>query len=230
MNLINKTLLRFEFKSMLRHGIIPVAAVLTIIYIAIFLLLDTHQFEKVIAALIFSDPVMYGFLFTSVVILFEKDNNIHQALGVIPFSARQYFISKIIAYNILALLCSSLMLLAAQPERVNILSFIMGVLGSSTLFILISIAATARVKNFNQFIAVIPFLMTPVALPFLSFFDLANHWSFYLIPTQACLILFKHSLSETPVWELLYAIAYLTLCIALSSVWASRWYKKYMVN
>jgi fluoroquinolone transport system permease protein len=82
------------------------------------------------------------------------------------------------------------------------------------------------VQNFNQFILIIPLVLAPVCLPFLSFFGLVDSWLFYLIPSQACLILFKASMNTVASWQLAYALIYLGLCIWGAYFWAIRNYKR----
>jgi fluoroquinolone transport system permease protein len=208
MKILIKTI-KWDFILMLRYNIIAISAVVTLLYSILLLLSNTSGFEKGIAAIIFSDPVMYGYLFVSVMVLFEKESGTLQAFSVTPSTARIYIASKTIAFSLLALLSSSVIMLAAQPENFNLPTFLLAIILSSALFIFIGIISISFVKNFNQFIIVIPLILTPVALPFLDYFNLLNSNWFYIIPTQACLLLFKGSVMKIGIGEYTYSILYL---------------------
>ena len=215
---------KWDSVLLLRYGIVTVASVISLIYSGVFLAMDTHGMEKLIAFLIFSDPVMYGFLFTAVMILFEKDARINQVLAITRLTSRQYILSKATAFTLLALACSLLILLSARPEQLHLIWFIPAVVLSSVLFVFVAIIGVSYVRNFNQFILVIPLVLAPVCLPLIDFFNISHSWLFYLIPTQASLLLFKGSVDSIESWQVIYSFVYLIVCIYLTYQWANRVY------
>jgi fluoroquinolone transport system permease protein len=225
MRLLLQTL-KWDALLIFKYGIVAVAASITVLYSAGFLLSDTTGLENVIAALVFSNPVMYGFLFTAVMVLFEKDAHTHEVLAVTPLPTSYYLLSKAITFTSLSFLCSLAIILSAQPEVFHPLIFLLAVVLSSVLFIFIGVIGVSFVDNFNQFILIIPLVLAPVCLPFLSFFGLVDSWLFYLIPSQACLILFKASMNKVAGWQLAYAFIYLGLCIWGTYFWAIHNYKR----
>jgi len=218
--------IKWDFYLIYKYGIIAVAAGLTILYSVAFLLNNTKGYEHVVAVLIFMDPVMYGFLFAAVMVLFEKDAQTHQVIAVTPMPTSNYIISKTITFTLLSLICSFLIILSAQPQLFHYLIFTLAVVLSASLFVFIAIIGVSFVQNFNQFILVIPLVLAPVCLPLLHYFNLYNSLIFYLIPSQACLILFKASVSTFATWEVLYAVIYLFVWNAAMYYWALKTYKK----
>lgn len=194
-----------------KYGIVTIAGAMAIIYSLVLMVSEIPDKEKLLTVVVFSDPVMYGFLFTAVMLLFEKDSNTHQALAVSPLSAKQYILSKATIFTILALTFSYIVAFAAQPEILHYLLFFIAIVFSSFLFVFIGIIGVSFVSNFNQFILLMPIVLAPTCLPFLSFFNLYNSWVFYLLPTQACLYLFEASFSEIENWKIVYALVYLLI-------------------
>jgi len=225
MNLLLKTI-KWDIFLIYKYGIVAVAGGLTILYCVGCLLTNTQGYEHVVAVLIFMDPVMYGFLFTAVMVLFEKDAQTHQVLAVTPMPTSNYIISKTITFTLLSLVCSLLIILSAHTQIFHSLIFTLAVVLSASLFVFIAIIGVSFVQNFNQFILVIPLVLAPICLPLLHYFNLYNAWIFYLIPSQACLILFRASVRPFTTWDVLYAIMYLLVWNAAMFYWALKTYKK----
>lgn len=213
-----------------KYGIVYVALGITALYCLGFWFGNTQGSEKAIAALVFTDPAMYGFLFTSIMILFEKDANTHKVLAVTPMPTHYYILSKAMVFTSLSLVCSVAMILAATPQVLNLIMFVLGVVLSSVLFVFIGVITISYVNSFNQFVMSMPIVLAPVCLPFLDYFNLYNCVLFYIIPTQASLILFKASVSEVPWWQVIYAIFYLVACCFIAYKWAVKNYKKQILK
>lgn len=218
--------IKWDFILITKYGIAIIALVIAAIYSSFLLLFDIKGAEKLVTFLIFSDPVMYGFLFTAVMILFEKESHTHQVLAITPMPISQYIWSKNIVFTIVALVCSTGIILAARPEMFHPLTFILGVLLSSSLFVFVGIIGVSFVKNFNQFILLMPIVLFPVCLPLLDYFSIFESYIFYIIPTQACLLLFKTSISQIELWQIIYAITYLLICNLVCYKLSLKAYKK----
>ncbi len=218
--------IKWDFILLLKYGIITVAASISAIYCISLLLAKANNIELIVVLLVFSDPVMYGFLFSAIIILFEKDSMTNQALAITPLTSRDYLFSKSVAFTFLAIVCSIAIIISSKPEIFHPVIFLLAVTLSSVLFVLIGIVSVSYTKSFTQFILVIPIVFLPTCLPFLSYFNLINSWIFYLIPTQASLILFKGSISTISIWEIAYAVTYLLMCIYFVNKWAEHSYKK----
>lgn len=229
MNTLLKAI-KWDARLIYKYGIVAVAFAIALIYSILFLFINTAGYEKLIAALVFSDPVMYGFLFTAVMILFEKDANTHQVLAVTPLTTSQYILSKAIVFSILAMVTGSGIMLAAWPAYFNFLWFFVAVVLSAALFVFVGVVGVSYVNSFNEFILIIPLVLAPVCLPFLPFFNLADSWLFYLIPTQASLLLFEASVSKIENWQLFYALLYMVVLNYLVYLWAFTSYNKRIIK
>lgn len=225
MNILKHTI-KWDSVLIFKYGIVAVAAAISSIYCLSLLFSKAEGIENIVVLLVFSDPVMYGFLFTAIMILFERDSMTNQALAVTPLTTGNYILSKSIVFTGLAFICSVAIVLSSRPVNFHPIIFLLAIVFSSTLFVLLGIVGVSFTKNFTQFILVIPLVFLPTCLPFLDYFDLFNSWLFYLIPTQACLILFKGSISDVETWKLIYAIFYLVAWVYFAYQWAITSYNK----
>jgi fluoroquinolone transport system permease protein len=221
-----KYTIKWDFVLLVRYGIVAVAAAVSSIYCISLLLTEAEGLENLVVVLVFSDPVMYGFLFTAVMVLFEKDAMTNQALAVTPLTAGNYLISKGIVFTCLAFVCSLAIVMSAGPNTFHPVIFLAAILFSSLLFVFLGVVGVSFTNNFTQFILIIPLVFLPACLPFLSYFELYSSWIFYIIPTQACLILFKASISYVEVWEIIYSISYLIVWNYFAFRWAIKSYNK----
>lgn len=220
----------WDCKLIVRYNILTIAAIITSLYCLLLGLVDTTGTEKLFILVVFSDPVMYGFLFVSVMVLFEKEAGTLNAFAVTPRKTKYYLWSRNASFTLLALLCSFSMLIFANPNYTNYFLFFLAVVLSSSLFVFIGIACITRVQNFNQFIVVIPLVLFPTCLPFLHFLGIWESYWFYLIPTQACLTLFEASVLPINAWGIAYSISYLVLWNYLTYRIALKWYFKFILN
>jgi fluoroquinolone transport system permease protein len=207
-----KTLILLDFTMIIRNRILAVAAVITILYVAIIQVLPGESFTMVLTMLIFSDPVMLGFMFTGAMVLFEKNSNTLQALSVTPVRPGEYLLSKGIALTSVALAASLIMAVAGLGFSFGLLYLGLAVVFSSLLFVYIGFIGVSRVKTFNQYFIVIPLFMLPTCLPLLNYFGATDTIAWYIVPTQASLILFTAAFEGTSgisSGDMVYALLYL---------------------
>jgi fluoroquinolone transport system permease protein len=223
------SLLKLDMILIFRNRILHIAALITALYAGILQVLPENNFITVMITLIFTDPVMLGFMFVGVMVLFEKGGNTLQALSVTPVRAGEYLWSKAITLTLIALAAGILMTLAGVGLRFHIGFLIPAMVFSSILFVFIGFIGVSKVKTFNQYFIVIPVFMIPGFLPFLNFFHITDTWLWYLIPTQASLLLFSAAFETTVIItraEILYALIYLPLSCWLALLWAKSVWQK----
>ena len=210
----------------LRYQIILVAVLITAAYTLVFRLLAGDGFDEVLVVLIFSDPVMIGFIFIGALVLFEKDSGTIDALVVTPLRKPEYLLSKVISLGFIAVVCSLVMAIAGHGWHIDYFLFLYGVLCTSSIFTLIGFIGVSRVKTMNQFVIIIPFFLIPFVIPLLNFFDLTDSWILYLIPTQSFLDLLWASFHEMPAGRILFALLYLPFWLVLAYWFAARAYDR----
>ncbi|MFO7658767.1 MAG: ABC transporter permease [Bacteroidales bacterium] len=220
----------WDLRFTIRYNILTVAIVITVLYTLIIKLIPGADMPEVVASLIFSDPVMLGFIFIGAMVLFEKDANTLQALAITPVKPWQYLWSKAISLTLIALFCSFGIAIIAQGTDVNFLWLFFTVTLTSLLFIFIGFIGVTRVKTFNQYIILIPMFMLPTVLPLADFYSLYHTPFFYLIPTQGSLLLFKAAFKTATCFEILYSLTILMLSVAVAYILAEKHFIKFIVG
>lgn len=205
-----------------RYQIVTVALVITTAYTLIFKLLAKDGFDKVLIVIIFSDPVMIGFIFIGVMVLFEKGSGTIDALVVTPLRKTEYLFSKMISLGLIATVCSLVMAIAGHGWQMNYFLFIYGVFFTSSIFTLVGFIGVSWVKSMNQFIIIIPIFLIPFILPLLRFFNLTSSKILYLIPTQSFLDLLWASFFTVPAGHIIFAMLYLPIWLGLAYYFALR--------
>jgi fluoroquinolone transport system permease protein len=212
-------LLELDLILIIRNKILAVAAIVTLLYTVIIQVLPNESFTEILTVLIFSDPVMLGFMFTGALVLFEKNSNTLQALNVTPVRPGEYLWSKGISLTAIALIASFIMALAGVGTGFNPFYLFLAVASSSLLFIFGGFTGVSRVRTFNQYFIIIPLFMIPACLPFLNWLNVTDTLVWYAIPTQAALILFDVAFrgtgAATP-GEIFYAILYMPVAVYIS--------------
>jgi fluoroquinolone transport system permease protein len=214
----------WDLRLQVKYHIVTVAAAVTVLYTVLFKSLPLPNLDKVLILLIFSDPSMLGFLFIGVLILFEKGANTLPALVVTPLRAWQYLWAKTLSLTCIALACSFGMAVVGHGWSFGYGYLLLAVFFSSVLFLMIGFVGVARVKTFNQYLLIIPLFLAPLSLPLLHFFGVSDWAGFYLIPTQASLLLFQAAFGPVAPWQVVYAVLYLPLACLVAYRFARQAY------
>ncbi len=223
-------LIYWDIKLQVKNNILTVAVFIAVFYTALFLLLGLRGKDDILIALIFSDPTFMGFIFTGVLVLFEKSANTLQALVVTPVKTGQYLFSKAISLTIISLLVCFAMVFASHGFSFNYFYFTVATFLSSVFFIFLGFIGVTQVKTFNQYIVVIPLFIAPLSLPYLHFFNLIHGWWFYLFPTQASFVLFRGTFEPVSFGQTIYAIGYLSLAIFITYRISEKLFLKHIVR
>jgi len=231
-----KNMLKWEFILLYRYKIIHISLLSIILYF-----LSTQAVEsmkgqtQVHSVLLFFDPAVIGIVFVGALILFEKSENVLQALVITPMKTDEYILSKIISLTILSiisgLLFMSLMAIFNNTDF-NILFLLTGIILTSVMLILVGVILVSRVMSVNGYMLgmIVGFLGLSFP-PLLNLFGLFESPIFYLWPTQASFILFNgvFNSSNLELWEILYGVLYQLIWIAALYILAKKAFYKYIV-
>lgn len=219
----------WDLRLQVKYQILTVAVIVTLLYVLIFKLLVREEFDEILVLLIFTDPAMLGFIFIGALVLFEKSSNTLDALVVTPLRIPEYLFSKAISLGLIATICAMFIALAGHGIRIRYLPFIYSILMTSSIVTLLGFAGASRIRNFNQYIIIIPIFLTPLAFPLLNFFQLTNSWLLYILPTQATLNLLWASFHSISPANMVYSLIYLPVWLLLSYLYAAYSFRKYIL-
>lgn len=224
-------LIKWDFKLLLKYNIVTIAIVIALLYILLLRSLPFTNLDYISILLVISDPTMFGVLFIGVLVLYEKDNNTLNALIVTPLRPYCYLLSKAISLTIVAVPIALAIGLFGHGADIGYFPFLVSVILSSFIFVFLGFVVVSRSKGFNQFVIKFAVFTIPVSLPFLSLFNLVHSDLFYLVPSQATILLLKQSFNYyVESWKYIYAISYLLVWTYFSYYIAIRAYNLNLLN
>lgn len=184
-----KALLREDIRLQIRHGFYALYFILTIFYILLLAAVPAAWKEMVAAMSIFFDPATMGLFFMGAMMLFERNQHIHQTLSVTPVSPGEYICAKLVSFGFISLLVAAVL---AVFSALPLFSVLAGTLMASFLFTLLGIIAASHIKSLNQFLLVSVPLECVCYVPLLAYlFDCMTE-VLSLFPTSVCMDLILH--------------------------------------
>ncbi len=211
------TLMRWDWIHLYRNQLITISAFLGLVYFGVFYLIrNLENADNVLVLLIYNDPVITGYIFAAVLLLFERNQNTLLALSVSPIKISAYLWSKGIVLSIVAWLVALAMTLAARGWDVQWLHFSFGILSSSLLFVFTGFAMTSGCTSLNGLIARSVPVFILFALPFLGVFQIVHSFIWFLIPSNPGVMLIKAAFYTTDTSVILYSYLYGTLAVVIS--------------
>jgi fluoroquinolone transport system permease protein len=218
-----KDLIKFIRQDLLllrRYRILQISLLVTLIYIAVFRFFSQYSFgEKVLILVIFNDPALLGFLFSGVLLLFEKNERTLAALLILPAGVRSYLIARTVSFSLLGLFCCLLMGFASG-SGFNVLLFSAAALLSTALFTLLGFSLVAGAADFNSFLLRAVGVLVFLSLPFAGYYNLLPSKWFFLFPSQPCIALFDASFNPAStravVSSLFFSMAWITILFKIA--------------
>ncbi|MDQ0338024.1 fluoroquinolone transport system permease protein [Caldalkalibacillus uzonensis] len=222
-------LVKQDIKFQVRHGFYLAYAVITMMYIASLSFLPEQAKPLAASLIIFSDPSALGYFFIGGIILLEKGQNIFDNLFVTPVQIRDYIMSKVLSLGLISLITSVIIHGTVFGFAHLTFLFISGVLLTSVLFTLIGMAVAVRCQSLNGFFLLSPLYSVWFCLPLLGFLNIYDSPLYYVLPTQASLLLISSPFS--PLEKSLILLLFFTLFswIGLAYMWAFRSFRHHIV-
>ena len=216
-------LLRWDFVHLLRNQMIAISLLVTAVYLGIFYLLKPLGYlDSLLIVIIFNDPVIMGYLFAGVLLLFEKDQRTLDALSVVPLSHDAFLWSKALSLSLVATLTALLMVWVGYGWGINYLHFVVAVVGTSALFVWMGCMIGMRANGFNSYLMRSIGVLIPTALPLLALFDVWDSPLLYLVPSFPGILLLKASFQTIEPWQYVYSYLYLPLALAFTYFWCKK--------
>ncbi len=231
-----KNMLRWEMLLLARYKIIHISILSVFLYFlttqAVSSLKDQTQVHSV---LLFFDPALIGIMFVGALVLFEKSENVLQALVITPMNTDDYLLSKIISLTTLSIISATffmILMIIFNETSFNVFYLIAGIVLTSVMLILIGFILVSRVNSINGYLLgmVIGFLSLTFP-PLLQLFGLFESPIFYLWPTQASFVIFDgvFESASLELWEITYGILYQIGWIVILYILAKKAFYKHIV-
>jgi len=173
--------IRFQFKQ----GFYLVYILLTLMYMVILGKLPEEWKSTIVPLVLFSDPSMVGFFFIGALVMLEKVQGVIQYVVITPLRSLEYLLAKVISLTILALAATIIITLTTYGYYLNWFLLILGVILTSSFFVLYGFVVAVRCNTLNQyFVRMIPYLLL-IVLPCFSLIGFPYDWVFNFFPSVA---------------------------------------------
>jgi fluoroquinolone transport system permease protein len=185
--------------------------------------------------LLFFDPAIIGIMFIGALVLFEKSENVLQALVITPMQVDDYILSKITSLTILSIISATIfvsLLNIFSDIGFNIAYLAISIILTSVMLILLGFILVSRVNSINEYLlAMLVAFLGLLFPPMLHLSGLYENVIFYLWPTQASFALFTGVFNAASLesWEIAYGIGYQIVWIGLLFFLAKKAFYKHIV-
>jgi len=174
-------------------------------------------------------------MFIGALILFEKSENVLQALVITPMKVDDYLLSKITSLTILSIISATIFVVLLNifgGIDFNIAYLAISIILTSVMLILLGFILVSRVNSINEYLlAMIVAFLGLLFPPMLHLSGLYENVIFYGWPTQASFVLFIGVFNATSLelWEIAYGIGYQIIWIGLLYFLAKKAFYKHIV-
>jgi fluoroquinolone transport system permease protein len=185
--------------------------------------------------LLFFDPAIIGIMFIGALVLFEKSENVLQALVITPMKTDDYLLSKITSLTILSIISATIfvgLLNIFSNIDFNIPYLAVSIILTSVMLIILGFILVSRVNSINEYLlAMLVAFLGLLFPPMLQLSGLYENVIFYLWPTQASFTLFTgvFNAASLELWETVYGIVYQIIWIVLLYLLAKKAFYKHIV-
>ena len=230
-----KNMVKWEFILLSRYKIIHISILSVILYFLTTQAIPDMNRPIFHTMLLFFDPAVIGIMFIGALVLFEKSENVLQALVITPMKTDDYIFSKLTSLTILSLISATIFLTLLNvfgEINFSIIFAVFGIVLTSVLLILLGFILVSGVSSINEYLLAmgISFLVLTFP-PMLHLSGLYENVIFYLWPTQASFILFTgvFNSQSLELWEIAYGIIYQLVWIAILFLLAKKAFYKHIV-
>ncbi|MFZ6029239.1 MAG: ABC transporter permease [Chloroflexota bacterium] len=173
--------------------------------------------------------VMNTFYFLSGIVLLEKSEGTLEAQVVTPLRDREYLLAKVASLFVLSALESLALILLVSGLGFNWFWMLLGIAFFVAIYTLYGFFVVSRYDSISEFILPSAVWTIGFSLPLLPYFDLWQHWSLYLHPLQAPLVLVRAAYAPTPGWLLAYGVLYGALWVWIGWIVSQRAFYRFVV-
>ena len=231
-----RNMMRWEFLLSYRYKIIHISILSVVLYFLTTQAVSSLQgLTQVHSTLLFFDPAVIGFIFVGALVLFEKSENVLQALVITPMRIDEYLQTKIVTLTILSLVSGSLfmgLMIVFNETEANIGYMVLGIVLTSVMLILLGFIIVSRINSVNGYLLgiMIGFLVLSFP-PLLHIFGLYESLVFYIWPTMASFIIFENVFTSVgyETWEIAYGLMYQIVWIGVLYYYAKKSFFEYII-
>lgn len=227
--------INWDLRLQFRYGFYYAGAFVAVINI----IMLTQLFSPTVIAQLLPPFMMVsmmvtGFYFIAGLVLFEKGENVLEALVVTPLRVREYLLSKAATLVFLALLEVIAIVVISYGFAINWILFLLGCVFMGAIGTFVGFLAVSRYDTINEYLFPSILWVIVLLLPILHYAGLVNNGAlevlFYLLPSQPALRLMRAGFVSAPAWELAYGVLASLAWLGVSYWAAYRAYHQFIVR
>jgi fluoroquinolone transport system permease protein len=222
--------LRLDLRLYWRYGFYYAAAFTTLVWIAFLRLLPDWSLAVAVPLVIFCDLGVVGFYFMGVLVLYDRGEATLAALAVTPLRFWEYLAARLMALTGLALVLALAVVAATIGAGVNTALLLLGVLFTSLIASLAGFIAVAPFSSISGYLIPSGFVLLVLGLPVIYHTGWWESPLFYLLPTNGAMLLLRGAWTPVEPWQVLYAVVYQLVWVALLARWARWAYDRFILR
>jgi fluoroquinolone transport system permease protein len=210
------TAIRMDFRLQRRYGFFYATAFVIVLWIGLLRLIPDDMLGTVMPYLLFSD-LQFFFFFIAGAVFFEKGERTLFALLTTPLRFRDYLAAKLVTMTALAAATCAVVVSIDYGLGFNAWALLAGVVSMALPMILAGFVTAPLFPSISEWLMPSTLVLAIANLPTIDYSGLSPHPLFWLVPTEAPLLLLGaafHQVSLTG-WQLAYAVGYPIIWIAL---------------
>lgn len=219
-----------DLKLQVRYGFMYAAAFTVIVFMILLSQTSVRGPASFMPVFIVGNLLISTFYFIGGMVLFEKDEGVLSGLIVTPLSVSEYLASKVATLTALALIENIIIIGLAYGFDYNVLPVLAGTIITAVMFTLVGFVAVSRYRSISEFLMPSVCYTLLLLLPLLDYLGMLRSPLFYLIPTQAPLILMKSAFMPVGIADTVYGVAYSLLWAGILFVLARRSFYRHIVS
>lgn len=225
------TTLRLDMVIQWRSGFYAVAVVVALLVgMGARLLIEPAALAHVLPSVLLLAVGGTAFIYVAGLLVFERDQRTLDALFVSPLRQREYWLARMASLLLLELIEGVILVVAAYGVAGVNWFYVLGGIGlMSALFTLIGVILIVRYDSITDFLMPSLVVTLPLQLPVLYFLGVSPSPAWLLSPASAPAMLLTGGWRALEAWELVYALGFGALVLAISGWWAMRAFNHYVV-
>lgn len=170
-----------------------------------------------------------SFMFAAATILMEKGQGTLAALRVSPLRQRDYVRSKVVTLTSFALLESAIVFVLAGGVGLAVLPVFTGIVLLAWLYSYVGMGLAAGHDSVTSFLVPWALAISLVAqVPLMHILGIPPNWAWYLVPTQAPVLLMLSAAEPLNLGQWLYIAVMGTASAVGAAAWCRRRFRQYL--
>ncbi|MEO3876702.1 ABC transporter permease [Nonomuraea sp. B12E4] len=213
-----------------RYGFWHATAVVIALWIGVLRLVPDGLLGAAMPYLLMSDLQFFLF-FIAGALFFEKGERTLFALLTSPLRFGHYLTAKLVTMSALALVTCAVVVAVDYGTGFNAPALLGGVVFMALLMVLAGFITAPLFPSISEWLLPSTLLLALVNAPIVDYSGLYPHLAFYLVPSQAPLLLLGAAFHQVELagWQVAYAIGYPIMWIVLLCLLARRVFHRHVI-